>query len=463
MNFGKFSIFRSKYSRSIGALVGSTAVAQCLTFITLPILTRIYSPSDFSVLAAFMAALNVITVISCLRLEMAIPLPEDDVEASNVLAICILIVCIITLTTFSVLFFLSPHYHDVFQIDHIRIFTWLLPLGVFFSGVYLAFQFWCTRKRQFGLLAQTKITQVGSGLIAQFSLGWMGMGAIGLLIGQVVAGSGGVTSILCRILRNDRSIIRQTSWSGMRKAAWKYRKFPKYSTFEAFANEAAFQLPILLIAALASSPQAGYAMLAIRAIGMPVTLIGGAVKQVFTSRAPEALREGRLPELTSEMLRGMAITGVAPLILAAIVAPGIFSIAFGEKWRPAGELVSWMAPWFIFKLLSSPLAMVMHVQMKQRGMLLLMIIGLILNLGGTIAAYIIKPTFIVQGYALSSALFYAISLITYTKSAGISHFYFFNIIKTLILPIIAAISIGMAFNVFIEPWVMNQFIRIPGA
>ena len=60
----------------MGVLVGGTAFAQAIAVLALPLLTRLYTPDDFSVLAVYAALLGIISVVACLRLEIAIPMPN---------------------------------------------------------------------------------------------------------------------------------------------------------------------------------------------------------------------------------------------------------------------------------------------------------------------------------------------------------------------------------------------------
>jgi len=207
---------------------------------------------------------------------------------------------------------------------------------------------------------------------------------------------------------------------------------------------------VLIIAALAIGPEAGFILLATRAMGTPVTLIGGAVGQIFLSRAPAEMRADRLPEFTTEVLRGLALVGVAPLVFIGVIAPSAFVLIFGEEWRRAGELVAWMTPWFVLKLLSSPISMVMHVKMFQRAMLGLMVAGLILRLAITLGAYFIDTRYITEGYALSGAVFYFVALAVYLHATGAG----WRIARSFFTPgfvaTVSAIAAGLAFNFLIS-------------
>lgn len=42
-------ILANKFFKNVGVLAGGTAIAQAITIIILPILTRLYTPNDFEV------------------------------------------------------------------------------------------------------------------------------------------------------------------------------------------------------------------------------------------------------------------------------------------------------------------------------------------------------------------------------------------------------------------------------
>lgn len=78
---------RNYFARGVSILVSGTAAAQALTVLAAPLLTRLYSPDDFGLLAVYASLLSLIMVVSSLRYKLAIRLPEDDGEAANVAAI----------------------------------------------------------------------------------------------------------------------------------------------------------------------------------------------------------------------------------------------------------------------------------------------------------------------------------------------------------------------------------------
>ncbi|ENM3968826.1 oligosaccharide flippase family protein, partial [Vibrio cholerae] len=82
---------KSKYARNILTLITGTTIAQAIPILIAPILTRIYTPEDFGVLALFVAITSIFGAISNGRYELAIMLPIEDDDAINVSAIGLLI------------------------------------------------------------------------------------------------------------------------------------------------------------------------------------------------------------------------------------------------------------------------------------------------------------------------------------------------------------------------------------
>ena len=405
--------------RSITLLVGGTAFAQALMVLVLPILTRLYSPQDFSVLAVYASLLGIISVAACLRLDIAIPMPESDGDAANVLALALGFCLLVSVVTALPVLLAPVAIARLLHQPGLRAYLWLLPIGVLLAGTYSALQYWATRKKIFGVIAKTRMTQAIGAAGTQLGMGWLGLAPSGLLVGQAISSGAGVVGLGRRVLTVDRAALDDVSLPNMRRLFREYDRFPKYSTFEALANTGGIQLPVILIAALAIGPEAGFLMLGMRVIQVPMNLIGNAISQVYLAHAPEEYRAGTLGKFTAGILGGLMKTGVGPLLFAALVAPQAFALIFGEKWQRAGVLVAWMTPWFVAQLMSSPVSMVMHVRNRQRGMMILTIAGLCLRVGAIGAAAAFLPGRLSEMYAVSGAVFYLACFFIFSNLAGL--------------------------------------------
>ena len=416
----KFQLLnRAGFVRSVVVLVGGTAFAQALTVLVLPLITRLYTPGDFNVLAVYSSILAIASAVACLRLEIAIPMPELDEDAANLLAIALCSCTMIAvLIGFGILLFPSEIVRLVDQ-KALRQYLWLLPLGIWFTSAYAALQFWAMRKKRFGTIAKTRMSQAIGGAGTQLGMGLMGASSFGLLLGQAISSGAGLIGLATKAVREDHTLLQRISWLGMRQMLQQYQRFPKHSTAEAFANSAGIQLPVIIIAALAVGPEAGYLMLATRVMAVPMALIGGAIAQVYLSRAPTELRAGTLGSFSAEILGGLYKTGIGPLLCVGIVSPTLFAIVFGSEWVRAGELVAWMIPWFIFQFMSSPISMVMHVKNRQKAMLALTVFGLFFRLGLVVLAVNYAQVYLSEIYAISGGIFYFCCYWVFSSTAEI--------------------------------------------
>jgi O-antigen/teichoic acid export membrane protein len=402
-----------------GVLVGGTASAQLIAVVALPLLTRLYSAEHFSVLAIYVAILTLIGSAVCMRLEAAIPLPEDDDDALRLLVLSLLSVVGVTLVLGLAVALLGKTLAQSLGRGEIAPYLWLVPIGAAMIGTYSAFQYMAMREKAFGLIARTRLMQALTGLGAQLGLGLLGFAPVGLLIGHALMSGAGVIALARRTLRPTALRAPAITPSRLVGTLQAYRKFPQYSVAEELANNAGIQLPIVLIGLLLVGPEAGFLFLAMRVIGMPLAVVGGAVSQVYYSNAAEFLREGRLAEETVRVVERLSNWIVLPLVLLGPFAPKVFHVAFGQEWERAGVLLVWMLPWYVFRLISSPISMVMHVKMRQPLMLALTLAGLLIRVAPISVVLVYRPQLASITYALTSAIFYAGLSVIYMSVAGV--------------------------------------------
>lgn len=403
---------RGGFLRSVLVLVGGAAFAHAITALALPILTRLYAPADFSTLAVFSSLLSIGAVAACLRFDIAIPMPGRDSEAFNLLVLAIGSAAVVSVIA-GVVVSLAPSWlPELMGRLDLQPYLWLLPIGILLAGAYSALQTWFVRDKEFSLIARSRVAQSTASAGTQIGMAGFGLGPIGLLFGYLLNTGSACLILGYRLLRHEsfRKNVEDVTCSSLKRAWSDYSRFPKYSTWEALANSAAIQAPVIMIAALAVGPEAGYLLLAMSVIQAPMALFGNAIGQVYLSRAPEEYREGRLDGFTTDILCGLIKAGVGPLLAVGILSPVVFGAIFGEGWERAGWLVAWMTPWFIMQFLAAPISMAIHVTGHQRAVFFLQMFGLILRVSAVLVAAQFSTAPVSEAYAISGAFFYTIYL-----------------------------------------------------
>ena len=431
------------FLRAVSVLVGGTAFAQGLTIVALPFVTRLYSPAEFSIFAVYASILGIFTVASCLRFEIAIPIPSEDKEAAILVVLALISNFTISIVISFIIWLFHTEIITLLKQPSLSQIIWLIPLGVFFSGIYTALQYWATRKKNFTIIARTRIVQSVSGVATQILFGIFWGAAWGLVLGQIIKISAGIGKLAKNFWNEANTIIKSITFVQLYAIFKKNDQFPKYSTFDSLANSAGVQLPIIIIATLAVGSEVGYLMIAMQVMAVPIQLIGGAVSQVYLAHAPAAVQEKTITHYTINILENLFKYGVSSLIFIGLVSPILAKYVFGQEWEKVGLIISWMIPWFGFQLIASPISMIMHIIGRQKQMLLLTVSGFILRIGMLYLQFYLNPSYLLEAYAISGGIFYGICYMVFSNAAGLKIQDHILLIKKVVFFIIIAIILGI--------------------
>lgn len=401
---------KSAFVRNVGVLASGTAVAQGITVLSLPLLTRLYSPEDFSLLAVYASVLGLFTVIACLRFNVAIPLPGDDGTAMDLLILSLLGGALIALLITVPIVIAPAGVVAILEQPGIAPYLWMLPLGVFFAASYDALQYWASRRRRFGLITRTRMTRAVGGTGTQVAVGAVVPGAFGLIFGQMILSGLGSVGLAASLWRQDRAALAGATREGLVRTVRRYRDYPLFSVPEALAGTAALELSILIIAANAAGPEAGFLMLALRVIGLPMGLVGASVGQVYLAEAGGKLAAGEFADFTRRAMWTLFRSGAPPLAILGIISPFLFPVIFGAEWGRAGVIVAWLTPMFVLQFIASPVSMAPHVMGRVGWAMGLQAIGAVLRIGAVALAAGTRPDLIVEAFAVSGMLFYVLAI-----------------------------------------------------
>jgi O-antigen/teichoic acid export membrane protein len=327
-------------------VAGGTAVAQGLLVLASPVLTRLYTPADFGALVVYMSLLALLVILASLRYEFALPIPEDDAEAVDLLAVCMLLVVVTASLSSLVLYLLRERVVAWTGVPALGPYLWLVPVSIFGVGFYQVFNCWAIRKGGYARIARTKVTQSVTQVALQVGVGTVVKGPLGLLLGHAVGRSNGTRTLAMLDWRNDLARLRQVRWAGMWRAMVRFRRFPVIASSTALMNTCNLRMPALLLAVYFGPAVAGGFALAQRVFALPSSVIGESVAQVYFGEVAATVNRdaGGLMVLFRGTLRRMFLLGL-PLMLAAMAAGWfLFPVLFGRNWREAGIFVVAIAP-----------------------------------------------------------------------------------------------------------------------
>ncbi len=355
----------ASFAGNVAVLAGGAALGQLLTILASPVLSRIYSPADFGVLAVYLSILGLVAAAAALRYEFAIPLAEDDATAAGLLAVCLCIVCLVSCLAGVCVWRCGNMFVGTGDLAALSPYLWLLPLGVLALGLYNTLTYWLVRNKNFRHLALAKLTTAAVGIVVQSVLGLLSFKPVGLLWGWLSGQGMGVVTLAILGCRDGRTHLGGVTGTAMRRAACRYRQFPIFSGPTALFNALSRQLPVLMLGYFFSSSVVGYWLLSNRLLGAPTALVATAIGQVFLQRAARH-RNADIAALSLRVFRCLVAVGLAPILLLTISAPELFSAILGAHWRQAGVYAQWLAPWQFFVFVGLPLSNIFNVLERLR-------------------------------------------------------------------------------------------------
>ena len=394
---------KSSFVKGVGILFGGTAFSQIILLIGAPLLTRLYTPEDFGLLAVYGSILAFASVVSCLNYEQAIPLCEDENSALNIAILCFILVITSGLVTCFIIYFWGALISQILEVQRLIDYLWLLPLGILLTGFYNILNYWGLRTKQFRDISLTKFCQATTTLIVQL-VGFK-YGATALLAGQLTGQTLANSILTIKII--TKKDLSKFNFSMMMVGFSRYRFLSLGGTCSSLVNTAGHQLPPLVFASFFSAATVGSYALAFRLLTLPASLVGAAFSQVFLSHGVDSQRTGNLNILYAKVQNSLFQLGLSPAIAIIFIAPELFSFIFGEIWREAGIYSQWLSLSAFLGFVVSPLSNIFTILERQALGLTLQLFLLMLRFSGLlIGAYGGDPFSAVKYYSIGSAIGY---------------------------------------------------------
>jgi O-antigen/teichoic acid export membrane protein len=384
---------RSEFSKNLATLLSGTAVAQGLPLVISPILTRLYSPEEFGVLALFMSVSIIFSSISSAKYELAVILPEKREDAINLVALGFLITSL--LSTF--LLILAILFHDFFihLIGNYKLSGWLyfIPVVVFLLGIFQLLNYYNTRLKEYKTIAFAKMIKSSVMVGVQLILGFLKGGVGGLLSGYGISQIFGNMKLARNTLK-DKELLQKISKESMKENAKRYKRFPIFTLPATFANKLSTDLTNVLVSAMFTVSTLGFYSLAVRMLGVPSSFLGESFRQVYFQEASdERKRTGKAIITFKSVVKKLLILGLPVYFLLFFIAEPAFAFIFGEKWRIAGTYAQVLVPLLFVRFVVSPVSISLSVFEKQHISLLWQVGLLTLSLMAFFIAYISNLSF----------------------------------------------------------------------
>jgi len=332
------------YLRQSFMLLFGNGAAQLINLASYVILARLYAPGEFGGFALFMTVVGVFGPIACGRFDLLIQsAPDRQLPAlitrarrANILVSSVLAVGSMAFGALS---------GKISVIEGL-----LVGAGVFLTGWVLTSNARLIRAEHYSVASRTTVIRSAATAASQVALAFLNPTALSLIIG-FCAGFAVQALFMTRAVQGlpgPRSTRRRDRFITARYASQISLDIPTAVLLGTVLNIMNF-----LVLDLYSREEVGFYSMAYRVAALPLTLISGALAEVFYQKASASFRatQGFWRELKFNLLLTMSIS-LFIIVPIGVLAPPIFSIAFGQQWERAGYLVICLLPLLAVRLVT---------------------------------------------------------------------------------------------------------------
>lgn len=325
--------------KGLAHILGGNVGAQAIGFLTLPLLSRIFSPDEYGFFSLVLAIVGVIAPMATLRFETAAMLASEIVQVraaawNAILSSVFFASCSAVVLQILVL-------ANVADLNSYPSVPYWVALLVLLNALFITLTQLSLRKQQYALVAQRTLLRSVATAVPQLGLGFLGAGGGGLLVGTAIGSSAGILTMVARV----REFLTFPGGRHLRDTWRTYWRFPAVFTPSTLLNALGAQIPLIFVAAHFGLAVGGQLGMAERIVGLPVTVIGYAVSQVLQAEVAKLLRE-RKPELKKIYLRfSLGLGGIALVagLSLGLLGPWLIPFVLGSEWATAGQVVQILA------------------------------------------------------------------------------------------------------------------------
>ena len=332
---------KSDFIKNVFTLLSGATIAQIITLIAIPILTRIYTPEDFGFIAIYLSIANIVAAISTGRYELAIMLPKKKENALAIFKGTVKITFIISLITLIAILILKNFDNPISKLIS-PFYFYFLPVSILMVGLINVFLQWYNRQKKFVFQAKTNILKSSSNSVVNVSLGLLfNLKSFGLFLGHIAGQMIQFVAFTLKFLKEEKDNLKSIDRSMIRKELLENRNFPYYSAPMAFLNAISTDILIYVLNFFYSTSLVGLYANANKVINYPLHLISQSFTSVFYQKIVETNKKLKLYLISYFLNFFLASIAVIPIIFWG---EEIFVFALGAKWEIAGSIAKYLAP-----------------------------------------------------------------------------------------------------------------------
>ncbi|MFA5275454.1 MAG: oligosaccharide flippase family protein [Candidatus Omnitrophota bacterium] len=354
------------FKAHVATMMTGTVIAQVITVVAAPILTRWYTAENFGSFLLYVSFTIILSTLVTGRYEQSIVVQKEDSDALRLLTFTLILVCFCSLTILFFLLIFAPSVARLTRDSHIQFWLYFVPLSVVCTAASDICTCWFIRKKLFSIVAKRRVVQAVIMIMVQLILGAVSI-PFGLIVGWIAGDILVATFFIFTLFSMETGRLRD-SWQGLsfKNVAVQHRQFPLYDAPAILIHTLTNQLPVILCSSFFGPAIAGFYGFTQRILNIPITFVAQSISDVFKQRiSAEYARVGTIWTLYLKTIKSLHFVVVPFLAVLLLFAPQLFVFIFGKEWVIAGRFAQYLSVYYSLRFYSSATSFVFILQKKQ--------------------------------------------------------------------------------------------------
>jgi O-antigen/teichoic acid export membrane protein len=352
----KLLLERNPFLKNILILTSGTVLAQTVSVLIAPLLTRLYTPEQFGVFGIYFTIITIIGSIINGRYHLAIIIPKKDLDAFNLMIGSFLFSFIATIVFTLFILIIDNSEISILDSSKFSFYGYFLPFSVFLIGIYESLNYWILRNKKYQKASVSKVSQK----IGEATLG-LSLGLAGLGKGLILADIFGRLTMSCVAFFQSSLKFKNIKFKKIIFQLNKYRSFPLNNSFPTVLNVSSSHMPLLIISSIYTDAITGFFNLSRQVLSMPLSMISVSLSQVLLNEISEKIKSNlTIIGIFKKICYRLSLLALIMAIFISIFGPFLFKYIFGEAWLTAGYFSAILAIGFAIKFVVSPFSVLLY-------------------------------------------------------------------------------------------------------
>jgi lipopolysaccharide exporter len=380
----------ARFYHNVLQIIVGTSIGQAVVFLFAPLLTRWFTPEQFSTFEQFSMLLNILVVLVTGKYEFAIPQPKKDSDARHLVILGLLLSLIMSGCIGFLSWIFSKEIAHYYQNDQLEECLWLLGPAIFGMAIFNITFFWLNRKKQYFQLSLTKAIHGGLSEPIKWWAYVFQWGTHGLIISTTVGYIVGAVYCIYLLFKENPIERHHLQATPLINVAKTYQNYPMFSIWSSILNRAAQWAHIGVFTHFYGIAAIGLMALCRRILFTPLNLIGNSFSQVFFQQISEMDVLTEIKILYHRYLFKFLLLSAGITLLVFMLPLQTMQWIFGDPWKDSIYYLRVLSIWYSLNFVISALSSItLRIQMQGIS-LLLDLLHFIFVYGAIILAYIME-------------------------------------------------------------------------